>query len=117
MRIAVIAAILLVTGGADAQDVRAQGKRAQDERARWASMSDQNQLGLLEYCQAQGHVPAEIVARQRAALPTSDTGSANAAGRTGMIQYADPQVTLAADAAASGTTVAYRCQMMGFAVR
>ncbi len=112
MRNAVVALVLLATGGAHAEDVR-----AQDERTRWAIMSDQNQLGLLEYCQAQGHVPAEIVTWQRAALPTADTGPANAAGRTGIIQYTDPQVTLAADAAASGTTIAYRCQMMGFAVR
>ena len=85
------------------------------EGPRWALMAQQNQLGLLEYCQAQGHVAMDVVERQRRAL--AQPGSAmEEAGRTGMIAYLEPQATLAAAAAASGTTIGYRCALMAYRV-
>lgn len=81
----------------------------------WAVMSQQNQLGLLEYCQALGHVSAGVVQRQRRVLATSGSAQERA-GQAGVIAYLTPQATLAEAAAASGTTVAYRCVLMSYQV-
>ena len=89
---------------------------AETEREQWARLSDQNQLSLLQYCRAQGYVSAEIVERQRAALRVKE-GAASLAGRAGVILYLGPQATLAEAAAASGITIAYRCQQMGYLIR
>ncbi len=90
--------------------------RAQDERAIWAALSQQNQAGLLEYCSRQGYIP-DVVRTPTMGTPTPGGPAASAAGREGVIRYVDPQVTLAEDAAASGTTVAYRCLMMSLQPR
>lgn len=95
----------------------ASGARGQDERTHWAQLSDQNQLGLLAYCANQGHSvgqrPAEVGRQGEPGSVAPDVAAASVAGRAGVIQYTTPQATLAEDAAASGTTVAYRCEMMG----
>ena len=93
---------------------------AQDDSGLWRRLAEQNQLGLLEYCAAQGYsTPGAVVAQRPAAVsgvwPAGE--AANAAGRAGTIRVVDPQATLAESAAASGTTVAYRCQQMMYALR
>ena len=89
---------------------------AQDDRAHWARLAQQNQAGLLTYCAAQGHIKAPVgPAPPGPAEP--DVAAAGLAGQSGVIRYVDPQATLAESAAASGTTVAYRCQLMGLGVR
>ena len=89
---------------------------APQESIRWAGMAQRNQLGLLEYCAAQGHIGPEHAVRQRRAITGADPEELVKAGRTGMIAYAEPQATLADSAAASGTTVAYLCALMAYRV-
>ena len=92
---------------------------AQDDHAHWARLAQANQHGLLVYCAAQRLIDAAIaVTRPDEASGTDpEIVAAAKAGQEGIIRYVDRQATLAEDAAASGTTVAYRCQMMGLAVR
>lgn len=90
---------------------------AQDDRAHWARLAQQNQAGLLTYCAAQGHIKPPVEPPPPPGPAEPDVAAAGLAGRSGVIRYVDPQATLAESAAASGTTVAYRCQLMGLGVR
>ena len=99
MRAAVLS--VLLAGSAVAQP---------SEHAHWLRLAEQNQRGLLRYCAAQGHIAAPAPVDPGTAEP--DVLAAAQAGQAGMIRYIDPQATLAESAAASGTTVAYRCQLM-----
>ena len=92
---------------------------AQDNQAHWARLAQANQHGLLVYCVAQGHLDAAIAETRPGEANDADPEvvAAAKAGQAGIIRYVDRQATLTEDAAASGTTVAYRCQMMGLAVR
>ena len=91
-------------------------QEAAQESKRWAVMAQHNQLGLLEYCAAQGHIGPEFAARQRRAITGADPEGLVTAGRAGMIAYVEPQGTLAVAAEASGTSVAYRCALMAYRV-
>lgn len=107
--IVAIAFAVLLTGTASAQD----------DHAYWARLARGNQRGLLAYCAAQGHLDAATTI-SRPGEPDyaePEVVAAAKAGQAGIIRYIDRQATLAEDAAASGTTVAYRCQLMGLAVR
>ena len=92
---------------------------AQDDHAHWARLAQANQHGLLMYCAAQGLLDAAIAVTRPGEASDADPEvvAAAKAGQAGIIRYVDRQATLTEDAAASGTTVAYRCQMMGLAVR
>jgi hypothetical protein len=76
-----------------------------------------NQLGELEYCQAQGHVPASAVAAQRivvAHMPKTPAdltaAQAEAIGKQGKVMLGNRVMTLDDMASSHGTTVAALCQ-------
>src|SRR4029079_4890194 len=85
-------------------------------------IAERAQLGLVEYCQAQGLAGPDAVARQRqtvAALPPApDLGDAEeAAGRSGMIAFYGPPATFADDAKAKGITLKVNCEYLVFRLR
>lgn len=84
--IAVLAAALGLVGPLSAQETDP------EDQARAAYLAAYNQLGILEYCQAQGYVSADVVAlqsRMMTLLPTppdpSGASEAQVIGRQGTI--------------------------------
>jgi hypothetical protein len=80
-----------------------------------------NQLGLLEYCQAQGAVDDKPVTTQReimAQLPASaaPTDAAEALGKQGSLSINGQSMSLTSAAAAHNTTVDAMCKQIGGAV-
>jgi hypothetical protein len=77
-----------------------------------------NQLGVLEYCQAQGSVGADTVSLQQRVLgmlpPAKVDGldDAEAAGKKGVVSFAGNQVPLADAAKAQNTTPDAMCKQM-----
>lgn len=79
-----------------------------------------NQLGVMEFCQAQGFADGDAVTAQRAAfgrLPPPPAGSpptdaAEALGRQGTLSMNGTQTTLTDLASTHGTTVAAMCGQM-----
>jgi hypothetical protein len=90
------------------------------EILRSTAIAERNQLGLLEYCNHAGHISAEAVTRQRnivAALPPSpSTAHATEDGQNGLIAFEESRITLAADAAGQGISVAYSCFQLALRV-
>lgn len=92
------------------------------ETARARHIAERAQLGLVEYCHAQGFAGPDAVARQRqtvAALPPAPgLGDAEeAAGRSGMIAFFGPQATFADDAKAKGITLKVNCEYLVLRLR
>ena len=85
-------------------------------------LAARNQLGILEYCAAQGAVGEDVVALQRQAVstlpPAPDAGlvEAEAAGRRGMIAFDGSEVTFAAAANARGLRVEANCKFIAITV-
>lgn len=82
-----------------------------------------NELGVLEYCQGQGHVDQTAVTAQRATLarlPASagaaPTDAAEALGKQGTISANGNTVTLAGFASSHNTTVDALCKQMASSV-
>ena len=78
--------------------------------------ASQNQLGLLEYCEAQGHIDGTAVATQvklMAMLPaptdTAKTEAAYAKGKEGTVSAMGVEQTLTAAATAQNTDVKALC--------
>ncbi|MFD1882455.1 pore-forming ESAT-6 family protein [Paracoccus pacificus] len=84
-----------------------------------AYVSARNQLGVLTYCQEQGHIgaePVEIQTKLLAMLPPGDTAAgdeAEAKGKAGTVSGMGVETTLADGAAAQKTTEADLCKQMG----
>jgi hypothetical protein len=82
-----------------------------------------NQLGVLEYCQAQGAVDASVVAMQKKmigmlpAAPANGEDAAESTGKQGIVDAAGQQVALDEAAKAQHTSVAALCDQMGSMVR
>ena len=98
------------------------GARRPDEIVRSLRLAEHNQLGLLEYCHAQGAIEEDIVAMQRAAidlLPRTDVpglDEAEATGRRGVVAFGTSEVPVAQAAMAEGITVVSRCKQMALVV-
>ena len=77
-----------------------------------------NQLGVMEYCQSQGHVDAAAMEAQRkiyGQLPPGpgDTNQPEALGRQGIMSMNGTDTSLADFATRGHSTVATICQQMG----
>lgn len=89
---------------------------AQDAEAAYASA--RNQLGVLSYCQEQGHIDGKAVEIQTKLLtmiPAGDVAAgdtAEAAGKEGTIQAMGMETTIADAATKQSTTEAALCQQM-----
>ncbi len=96
--------------------------RRSDEAVRSLHLAEHNQLGLLEYCHAQGMIGEDIVTMQRAAiasLPRADAAGldeAEAAGRRGVVAFETSEVPIAQAAMAEGITVVSRCKQMALVI-
>jgi len=76
-----------------------------------------NQLGVLEYCQAQGNTDGAAVAAQKALMTklpgsSSNTDDAEALGKQGTVSVNGNTLTLASAAETQKTTVAALCKQM-----
>jgi hypothetical protein len=124
-RIVAIAMGILGVGWAAAAQPPAAGVavRRSDEIVRSLRLAEHNQLGILEYCLAQGAIAEDVVAMQRAALnrlPGADVAGldeAEAAGRRGIVAFGTSQVPIAAAAMGEGITVSSRCKQMALTVQ
>lgn len=109
----ILTASLLTAGAAFAQTPEAP---AADPAANYEAA--RNQLGVLKYCQAQGHIGPEAVAIQEkmiAMLPPGDAAkgdTAEAMGAEGKVSAMGQELTLEAGATAQNTTVQALCQQM-----
>ena len=105
---------------ASSQTLAQPGPSSETARSRY--IAERAQLGLLEYCQAQGLVGLDAVERQRqtvAALPpVPGLGDAEeAAGRNGIIAFHGPQATFADDAQGKGITLKSNCEYLVLRLR
>ena len=94
---------------------------AQNDPMAMMKQAAANQLGLLEYCQAQGAVDDKPVTTQRemmAQLPASaaPTDAAEALGKQGSLSVNGQTMTLTSAAATHNTTVDAMCKQIGGAV-
>ena len=111
---AVLAVLLPVSAVAQGQ-MPAEG---QAEMMKTLTLAGRNQLGVLEFCRAQGSVGGDVVDLQRRALsllpPVQVDGlaDAEALGRRGVVSFAGSQTELAAAAKSQSTTVDAMCKKM-----
>lgn len=111
---AALAVLLPVSAVAQGQ-VPAEG---QAEMMKTLTLAGRNQLGVLEFCRAQGSVGNDVVDLQRRALsllpPVQVDGlaDAEALGKRGVVSFAGSQTELSAAAKAQGTTVDAMCKKM-----
>ena len=81
-------------------------------------MLNYNQIGLLQFCQAQGAVEGEVVALQRSQLrqpPPAKIDEADEmekAGRQGIIAFGGSRVTMTDAAMGQGVTLRFRCEQL-----
>ena len=90
---------------------------AQTDMMAMSHNSAANQLGVLEYCQAQGYTDASAVTAQKgviARMPaySGSTEAAEASGKQGTITGAGTTMSLSDMATKSNTTEAVLCQKM-----
>ena len=77
-----------------------------------------NQLGVLQYCQTKGSVDAETVVLQRRLVgmlppgPTDGIEEAEVAGKKGIVQFGQQQVSMADAAKAQKTTPDAMCKQI-----
>ncbi len=94
---------------------------SQDPQAMMKMMhlAAQNQLGVLEYCEANGSVGSDVVDLQKrmiGMLPPAQVDGLDAAedsGKKGIISVGGQQMVLADSAKAQGTTPDAMCKQMG----
>ena len=95
----------------------------QAEMMKTLALAGRNQLGVLEFCRAQGSVGADVVDLQRRALgllpPVQVDGlaDAEALGQRGVVSFAGSQTELSAAAKAQGTTMDAMCKKMAEMLR
>lgn len=116
----IVTASLLTAGAAFAETAAAPAGDAAapagDAAANYEAA--RNQLGVLKYCQAQGHIGADAAAIQEkmiAMLPPGDVArgdAAEAAGAGGKVIAMGQEMTLEDGAKAQNTTVEALCQQM-----
>ncbi len=94
------------------------GPEDQAEMFRMMQLGAHNQLGILQYCQAQGSVGADTIALQRRLLtmlpPAQVAGldQAEAAGRSGIVQFGDTELPLVEAAKTQNTTADAMCKQI-----
>ena len=94
-----------------------------EETLKSLHLAERNQLGILQYCQAMGAIPAEIVALQREAVkllpPATVAGAdeAEAVGKRGMVAFGTSQSTFEEAAKGEGIPPASRCKHMAMTVQ
>lgn len=90
----------------------------QTEMLKTLALAGHNQLGVMEFCRAQGSVGGDVVELQRKVLgllpPVQVDGlaDAEALGKRGVVSFAGSQTELAAAAQSQGTTVDAMCKKM-----
>lgn len=108
-------AVLLPLSAAAQSQVPAGG---QEEMLKTLALAGRNQLGVLEFCRAQGSVGADVVDLQRKVLgllpsvQVDGLADAEALGKRGVVSFAGSQTELATAAKAQGTTVDTMCKKM-----
>lgn len=91
----------------------------QQEMMKTMHLAARNQLGIIEYCQSQGSVGADVVALQKRMLdmlpPAQVDGldAAEAAGKKGTVQFAGNSVDINEAAKAQNTTADAMCKQIG----
>ena len=94
------------------------GPEDRAEMLRMMQLGAHNQLGILQYCQAQGSVGADTIALQRrllAMLPPAQVAGldqAEAAGRRGVVQFGDSEIPLVEAAKTQNTTPDAMCKQI-----
>lgn len=95
----------------------------QTEMLKTLALAGRNQLGLMEFCRAQGSVGTDVVELQRKVLgllpsvQVDGLADAEALGRHGVVSLAGSQTELAAAATSQGTTVDAMCKKMADLLR
>ena len=106
------AALLLALQGS----VAAAAAQPGDQRSRSVHEAALNELGILEYCHAEGLVDDGVVSAQREAIQRSPgvpaSGSAEeASGRAGFLDFEGRQGRFVESALAQGLTLKTACEM------
>ena len=121
MRLSVLAAVLClgtIPALAQTTPTPQASAEAQQEALRIMHRAGRNQLGVLEYCRAQGSVGEDIVALQRrllGLLPATQVeglDEAEATGRRGIVDFNGNQIVLADAARTQNTTPDAMCKQM-----
>lgn len=118
--IALVLGVTLAAPMAMAQDAQAPDTAATDTAATYDAA--RNQLGILKYCETQGHSGPEAVAVQARLvemIPSGDVARGDAVeaqGAEGVISIGNTQITLAEAVEAQGSTVAATCAEIEAAV-
>ena len=93
--------------------------QGQQDMVNMLHLAAHNQLGVLEYCQAQGSIGPDVVALQKRMLtmlpPAQVDGldAAEATGKRGVVQFGGSEVAIADAAKARSTTADAMCKQMG----
>ena len=93
--------------------------QGQQDMVKMLHLAAHNQLGVLEYCQAQGSIGPDVVALQKRMLtmlpPAQVDGldAAEATGKRGVVQFGGSEVAIADAAKARSTTADAMCKQMG----
>ncbi|WP_022706933.1 MULTISPECIES: pore-forming ESAT-6 family protein [Paracoccus] len=117
---AVALGITLAAPAAFAQTAEAPQPTAEDAAANYEAA--RNQLGILQYCQEQGHTGPEAIETQGqlvGMLPAGDETAGQTAedkGAEGTVAIAGQEMTLAEAAEGQGSTEAETCQQIEAAV-
>ena len=112
-----LGAATLVSTAALAQAPAAPGN--QEDMMKMIHQAARNQLGVIEYCQAQGSVGQDVVDLQKrmlAMLPPAQVDgldAAEAAGKQGMVQFGGAQMDIKQAAAQQNTTADAMCKKIG----
>ncbi len=121
MRSVVPFTLILVLGGTAAAAAQ-QPFRGTPETRRSLHLAGRNVLGILQYCQAHGHIGPEAAAAQRALLrktPPADMlglDEAEEAGRQGIVAFLDSRVPVEDATRAEGILVGTRCRGMALSL-
>lgn len=119
-KFSLVAALAVCAVPAFAQDAAAPAEAPAGAQADPAAAyaAARNQLGILKYCEAQGHSGAEAVAVQEriiGMIPAGDAAEGDAAeakGAEGVVSAMGAEVALADSAAQQGTTVDAQCKQI-----
>ena len=120
MRVLTLLAAALLLGGASAAAAQVPGRTP--ETLRSLHLAGRNVLGILQYCQAQGHIGPDAAEAQRNLLrgvPPADVPNADEAeeaGRRGIVAFLDSRVPVEAVALAEGILVGTRCRGMALSL-
>ena len=119
-RVATLCAAILMPAAALAQTPQVPTTPGgQQEIMKTMHLAAHNQLGLIEFCQAQGSVGPDVVALQKRMLtmlpPAQVDGldDAEAAGKKGVVQFAGNTVDIRDAAKAQNTTPDAMCKQIG----